>query len=80
MDAKAVCIAGFSEIIGCFLALHFTLKHNKWKWQYAGTFNILAGMLGCLGWLFTGADESEYQLQLHYRTPNFLFLFQCLRT
>lgn len=54
------CVAGFSEIIGCFLALHFTLKHNKWKWQYAGTFNILAGMLGCLGWLFSGADESEY--------------------
>ncbi|KAL7730091.1 hypothetical protein ACLKA6_009370 [Drosophila palustris] len=55
---------GFSEIIGCFLALHFTLKHNKWKWQCAGTFNILAGMLGCLGWLFTGADSMDADLKV----------------
>ncbi|XP_034487056.1 solute carrier family 22 member 13 [Drosophila innubila] len=55
---------GFSEIIGCFLALHFTLKHNKWKWQCAGTFNILAGMLGCLGWLFTGADSMNADLKV----------------
>ncbi|XP_030562456.1 solute carrier family 22 member 13 [Drosophila novamexicana] len=55
---------GFSEIIGCFLALHFTLKHNKWKWQYAGTFNILAGMLGCMGWLFTGADSMDADLKV----------------
>jgi len=51
--------AGFSEIIGCFLALHFTLKHNKWKWQCAGVFNILAGILGCMGWIFTNADSSK---------------------
>ncbi|XP_064549758.1 solute carrier family 22 member 13 [Drosophila montana] len=55
---------GFSEIIGCFLALHFTLKHNKWKWQCAGTFNILAGMLGCMGWLFTGADSMDADLKV----------------
>ncbi|XP_037807317.1 solute carrier family 22 member 3 [Lucilia sericata] len=47
---------GFSEIFGCLLALHFTLKHNKWKWQWAGGFNILAGILGCLGWLFSSAE------------------------
>ncbi|XP_034116835.1 solute carrier family 22 member 13 [Drosophila albomicans] len=55
---------GFSEIIGCFLALHFALKHSKWKWQWAGSFNILAGMLGCLGWLFTGADTMDADLKV----------------
>ncbi|KAM7363055.1 organic cation transporter protein [Cochliomyia hominivorax] len=47
---------GFSEIFGCFLALHFALKHNKWKWQWAGGFNILAGLMGCLGWIFTSSE------------------------
>uniref|UniRef100_T1PES5 Major Facilitator Superfamily protein n=1 Tax=Musca domestica TaxID=7370 RepID=T1PES5_MUSDO len=47
---------GFSEIFGCFLALHFTLKHNKWKWQWAGGFNIVAGLIGCLGWLFSRTE------------------------
>ncbi|XP_034132021.1 solute carrier family 22 member 13 isoform X2 [Drosophila guanche] len=55
---------GFSEIIGCFLALHFTLKHNKWKWQCAGVFNILAGILGCLGWIFTNADQMDADLKV----------------
>ncbi|EDV41747.1 uncharacterized protein Dana_GF17346 [Drosophila ananassae] len=55
---------GFSEIIGCFLALHFTLKHNKWKWQCAGVFNILAGMLGCLGWIWTNADSMDADLKV----------------
>lgn len=45
-------IMGFSEIVGCFLALHFTLKHNNWKWQLAGGFNIVAGLIGFLGWTF----------------------------
>ncbi|XP_055905941.1 solute carrier family 22 member 13 [Eupeodes corollae] len=45
-------IMGFSEIVGCFLALHFTLKHNSWKWQLAGGFNIVAGLIGFLGWTF----------------------------
>lgn len=27
-------------------------------------------MLGCLGWLFTGADESEFQLDLHQAAPS----------
>ncbi|KAH8278447.1 hypothetical protein KR018_003394 [Drosophila ironensis] len=67
---------GFAEIIGCFLALHFTLKHNKWKWQCAGVFNILAGMLGCLGWIWTNADSSRspqstivYQLNILFSSP-----------
>ncbi|XP_061393407.1 solute carrier family 22 member 13 [Musca vetustissima] len=47
---------GFSEIFGCFLALHFTLRHNKWKWQCAGVFNIIAGLIGCLGWLFSHSE------------------------
>nr|AAM11054.1 GH10729p [Drosophila melanogaster] len=55
---------GFSEIIGCFLALHFTLKHNKWKWQCAGVFNILAGILGCMGWIFTNADSMDADLKV----------------
>ncbi|KAL5281705.1 hypothetical protein ACFFRR_005194 [Megaselia abdita] len=45
-------VTGVSEVIGCFLALYFTLKYNKWKWQYSGAFNVLAGILGCSGWLF----------------------------
>ncbi|KAH8343843.1 hypothetical protein KR059_011925 [Drosophila kikkawai] len=55
---------GFSEIIGCFLALHFALKHNKWKWQCAGVFNILAGILGCMGWIFTSADSMDADLKV----------------
>ncbi|XP_017007317.2 organic cation transporter protein [Drosophila takahashii] len=55
---------GFSEIIGCFLALHFALKHNKWKWQCAGVFNILAGILGCMGWIFTNADSMDADLKV----------------
>ncbi|XP_017104766.2 organic cation transporter protein [Drosophila bipectinata] len=55
---------GFAEIIGCFLALHFTLKHNKWKWQCAGIFNILAGILGCLGWIWTNADTMDADLKV----------------
>ncbi|KAH8292517.1 hypothetical protein KR054_011295 [Drosophila jambulina] len=55
---------GFSEIIGCFLALHFALKHNKWKWQCAGVFNILAGILGCMGWIFTNADTMDADLKV----------------
>ncbi|XP_037945167.1 solute carrier family 22 member 3-like isoform X1 [Teleopsis dalmanni] len=55
---------GFSEIIGCFLALHFTLKYNKWKWQWAGGFNILAGLIGCLGWTFSHADEMDPKLKV----------------
>ncbi|XP_013115031.2 solute carrier family 22 member 13 [Stomoxys calcitrans] len=47
---------GFSEIVGCFLALHFTLKHNKWKWQWAGAVNIIAGLIGCLGWFFSHSE------------------------
>ncbi|XP_030374388.1 solute carrier family 22 member 7 [Scaptodrosophila lebanonensis] len=53
---------GFSEIIGCFLALHFTLQHNKWKWQWAGGFNIIAGLLGCLGWLISGSKSLNAEL------------------
>ncbi|KAH8369120.1 hypothetical protein KR009_002012 [Drosophila setifemur] len=55
---------GFAEILGCFLALHFTLKHNKWKWQCAGIFNILAGILGCMGWIFTGAESMDADLKV----------------
>ncbi|EDV48436.1 solute carrier family 22 member 13 [Drosophila erecta] len=55
---------GFSEIFGCFLALHFTLKHNKWKWQCAGVFNILAGILGCMGWIFSNADSMDAELKV----------------
>ncbi|EDW83347.1 uncharacterized protein Dwil_GK22802 [Drosophila willistoni] len=55
---------GFSEIVGCFLALHFTLKHNKWKWQCAGIFNILAGFLGCLGWIWTDADSMDVDVKV----------------
>ncbi|XP_043651388.1 solute carrier family 22 member 13 [Drosophila teissieri] len=55
---------GFSEIIGCFMALHFALKHNKWKWQCAGVFNILAGILGCMGWIFTNADSMDADLKV----------------
>ncbi|XP_055849422.1 solute carrier family 22 member 13 [Episyrphus balteatus] len=52
-------IMGFSEIVGCFLALHLTLKYNNWKWQLAGGFNIVAGLIGFLGWTFyeTSIDD-----------------------
>ncbi|XP_067616056.1 organic cation transporter protein isoform X2 [Eurosta solidaginis] len=47
---------GIVEIIGCFIALHFAMKHSRRKLMYAGYFNIVAGFVGCLGWTFTGFD------------------------
>lgn len=67
-----ISFKGFSEIFGCFLALHFTLKHNKWKWQWAGGFNILAGLIGCLGWIFSHMDSKLYY-NLVYASQNLKF-------
>ncbi|XP_054725149.1 solute carrier family 22 member 13 [Anastrepha obliqua] len=47
---------GVAEIIGCFIGLHFAMKHGPKKFMYAGCFNIVAGLVGCLGWTFTGAN------------------------
>uniref|UniRef100_A0A1A9VVZ1 Major facilitator superfamily (MFS) profile domain-containing protein n=1 Tax=Glossina austeni TaxID=7395 RepID=A0A1A9VVZ1_GLOAU len=56
---------GFAEIAGCFTALHFQLKYDKWKWQWAGGLNILAGLIGCSGWYFSHAElNSELKVTL----------------
>ncbi|XP_039970691.1 solute carrier family 22 member 13 [Bactrocera tryoni] len=47
---------GVAEIVGCFIALHFAMKQGKKKFVYAGCFNIVAGLIGCLGWTFTHAN------------------------
>ncbi|CAD7093442.1 unnamed protein product [Hermetia illucens] len=48
---------GISEILGCFLALFFAL-HTRNKWMSAGIYNIVAGLIGCLGW-FISDEWSE---------------------
>lgn len=58
-------ITAISEIVGCFLALHFSLKSRN-KWMSAGIYNIIAGLIGCLGWLIPH--------NLNYRTTVALWM------
>ncbi|EDW83349.2 uncharacterized protein Dwil_GK22803 [Drosophila willistoni] len=50
---------GFAELLGCFLALHLTFHHNTRKWQWAGGFCILGGLVGCLCWFFSDVEMPE---------------------
>ncbi|XP_034488769.1 solute carrier family 22 member 3 [Drosophila innubila] len=52
-------IIGLVEILGCLLAMYLTFNHNAHKWQWAGTFCILGGAVGCLCWFFNDVDLPE---------------------
>ncbi|KAH8312546.1 hypothetical protein KR044_011354, partial [Drosophila immigrans] len=58
-------VIGVAEILGCFLAMYLTFKHNARKWQWAGSFCIVGGSVGCLCWFFNDVEMPEiYEIVL----------------
>lgn len=51
-------MAGFSEIVGVFMGYSLILNCKK-KWQYAGMFNIFAGLFASIGYFYPNSCESQ---------------------
>lgn len=54
--------AGATEIAAVLIAWFFVIKTPNRKWQFTGLFNIITGLLSCLGLLFPASCKSPHSL------------------